>query len=147
MRSIAIRSWRLAAVAVAACLVLHGMPPARAFDLFAAHEVTVQFATPDGKPMAHAEVRVFAPGEPNKPYTTGRTDADGKFEFGADRDGFWSAEARTGAEVARVAIRVEGNTGQGQGVSPAFILGGLAVLLVIAVWYRLLRAKARRPRV
>ena len=97
--------------------------------------------------MAHAEVRVFAPGEPNKPYTTGRTDADGKFEFGADRDGFWSAEARTGAEVARVAIRVEGNTGQGQGVSPAFILGGLAVLLVIAVWYRLLRAKARRPRV
>ena len=30
-----------------------------AFDLFATHEVTVQFATQDGKPLANAEVQVF----------------------------------------------------------------------------------------
>jgi nickel transport protein len=70
--------------------------PAAGFDLFAQHQVTVQFATQNGKPLANAEVRVFAPGQPNRPALTGHTDSEGKFEFGADRDGFWSAEARSG---------------------------------------------------
>jgi hypothetical protein len=144
----AIRQWRQVVLWAAACYLAVGVPPGwAAFDLFAAHEVTVQFATGDGKPMAHAEVRIFAPGEPDKPYTTGRTGADGKFEFSADRDGFWSAEARTGSEVARVSIRVGGAADQrGGGPSPVLILGGLAVLLVIALWYRVLRARARRRR-
>ena len=88
---------RRSAVAVLLLLWL-GMAatPAAAFDLFARHQVTVQFATQDGKPMANAEVRVFAPGEPNRPALTGRTDSAGKFEFPADKDGFWSAEARSG---------------------------------------------------
>ena len=68
--------------------------PAAALDLFARHQVTVQFATPDGKPMADAEVRVFAPGKTGTPTLTGRTDSSGKFEFSADQDGFWRAEAR-----------------------------------------------------
>src|SRR5919109_32016 len=97
-----VRSSRLRQAALVALLVSAALlRPAVAFDLFARHQVTVQFATSDGKPMANAEVRVFAPGEPNRPALTGRTDSDGKFEFGADRDGFWSAEARDGNEVAR----------------------------------------------
>src|SRR5579875_553628 len=92
--------------AVALALCLGAAMPARAFDLFAAHQVTAQFATPDGKPMAHVPVRVFAPGDPLKPVLTGRTDGDGKFTFAADRDGFWSAEARDAGEVARGMIRV-----------------------------------------
>ena len=120
--------------------------PASAFDLFATHEVTVQFATPDGKPMANAEVRVFAPGETATPFTTGRTDADGKFAFGADRDGFWSAQASDGSEIARASIRVGGGARQGWWNSPAFIIAALAMLLVLALWYRLLRARTRRLR-
>ena len=39
---------------------------------------------------------------------TGRTNSQGKFVFEADRDGMWTAEAHTAAEVARVMIRVGG---------------------------------------
>src|SRR5439155_9210051 len=86
-----VSSWCLSQAARAAAslamlwIVCSG--PALALDLFARHQVTVQFATSTGKPMAHAEVRVFAPGEPNRPALTGRTDSDGKFEFAANEDG------------------------------------------------------------
>jgi nickel transport protein len=121
--------------------------PAAAFDLFARHQVSVQFATQDGKPMANAEVRVFAPGEPNRPALTGRTDSEGKFEFGADKDGFWSAEARSGDEVARVMVRVGGQQQQNaEPLSPYWLLGGLFLLLVLAFGYRVARARARRPK-
>jgi uncharacterized protein DUF4198 len=125
------------------CLLVES--PARAFDLFATHEVTAQFATADGKPMAKAEVRVFAPGEPQTPVQTGRTDADGKFVFPADRDGMWSAEARTKTEVARVIIRVGGPAQQQQSrIPPVIVIGGLIGLLALAVWYRLLRVRNQR---
>jgi hypothetical protein len=130
-------------LAVFACLGPES--PARAFDLFATHEVTAQFATADGKPMADAEVRVFAPGDLQTPVETGRTDAAGKFVFAADRDGMWSAEARTKTEVARVMIRVGGPAQQQPShVSPFIVIGGLLVLLGLAVWYRILRLRNRR---
>ena len=48
---------------IAVVLVPAVMPgPAVALDLFARHQVSVEFATADGKPLADAEVRVFAPG-------------------------------------------------------------------------------------
>jgi nickel transport protein len=127
-------------------LVPLALSHANALDLFATHEVTAQFATHDGKPMVDAEVRVFAPGEAKTPVVTGKTDADGKFVFEADRDGFWSAEARNANEVARVMIRV-GEESQSQSrISPFYVIGLLAILLAIAIWYRLLRARTQRPR-
>ena len=121
--------------------------PAVAFNLFATHEVTVQFATQDGKPLANAEVQVFAPGHPNTAVITGRTDANGKFFFEADQDGFWSAEAKGADQVARLMIRVGGEQPQSQSrISPFLVIGVLAVLLALAIWYRLLRARNRRPR-
>lgn len=127
-----------------ACCVIES--PANAFDLFATHEVTAQFATADGKPMANAEVRVFAPGDLQIPVETGHTNADGKFTFYADRDGMWSAEARTKTEVARVMIRVGGATQMQQQsrVSPLIVIGGLVVLLALALWYRKLRLRNRQ---
>jgi hypothetical protein len=134
------RSLRLAALAA---LVLLTALPSRAFDLFATHEVTAHFATPDGKPMANAAVRVFAPDNPTTPVLTGRADKDGKFVFAADRDGFWSAEARSKTEVARVMIRVGGEGGR-RPVSPALLLGGLALLFVLAFGWRVMRLRSRR---
>ena len=120
--------------------------PAIAFNLFATHEVSVQFATQDGKPLANAEVQVFAPGEPKTPVITGRTDAEGKFVFAADQEGFWSAEAKGADQVARLMIRVGGESQQSQSrISPFLVIGVLAVLLALAIWYRLLRARNRRP--
>jgi len=128
-------------------LLLIGIQSAAAFDLFARHQVTVQLATKDGKPMANAEVRVFEPGEPNRPALTGRTDSEGKFEFGADKDGFWSAEARNGDEVARVMIRVGGQQQQHEEpISPYWIMAGLLLLLVLAFGFRVARARARRQK-
>ena len=131
--------------ALCACFAVES--PARAFDPFATHEVTAEFATADGKPMANASVRVFAPGEPRTPVETGHTDGDGKFVFAADRDGMWSVEARTKTEVARVTIRVGGAAPQQQSrVRPIVVIGGLIGLLALALWYRMLRLRnQRRP--
>jgi len=120
--------------------------PSAAFDLFATHEVTVQFTTQDGKPLANAEVQVFAPGGAKTAVITGRTDAQGKFVFEADQDGFWSAEAKGADQVARVMIRVGGESQQSQSwLSPFLLIGVLAILLALAIWYRVLRARNRRP--
>jgi hypothetical protein len=119
--------------------------PAAAVDLFARHTVTVQFATSDGKPIADAEVRVFAPGEPGHPALTGRTDSTGKFEFTANTDGLWSAEAHAGSEIARVIVRVGGGTEESEPLSPFWVIGGLLLLLVLAFAYRVARARSRAP--
>jgi hypothetical protein len=119
--------------------------PATALDLFANHEVTVQFAARDGRPMANAEVRVFAPGKADKPALTGTTDKDGKFEFPADTDGFWAAEAHVNGEIARVSIRVGAPAPeQNEPVSPVWVIGSLLVLLILAFSYRIARRRLAR---
>lgn len=121
-----------------------GTGPAAALDLFAQHQVSVEFASADGKPLADAEVRVFAPGQPNIPALTGRTDKNGKFEFPADEDGFWTAEARAGSEIARATVRV-GKPGQSrEPLSPFWLIGGLLLLLVLAFGARVVLARRRR---
>jgi hypothetical protein len=139
---LSIRSLALAALLSCLAAVVCNSPAA-AFDLFATHTITVQFATTDGKPMADADVTVYGPGDLKTPVKTGKTDKDGKFEFGTDRDGLWTAEARTAGEVARESIRVGGPDEPRKGVSPFLVFGGLGVLLLIAVWYRFLRARTR----
>jgi hypothetical protein len=134
----------LPAAIVVFCLLT--APSSHAFDLFTRHEVTAQFATPDGKPMAGAEVRVFAPGDPGRVALTGHSDAEGKFVFDADQDGLWSAEARNVDYVARIMIRVGSEPQSHSWLSPFFVVGFLVVLLAIAVWYRLVRARTNRPR-
>lgn len=133
----------LHALAVSFALLWLCNSPAAALDLFATHEVTVQFATADGKPMADAEVKVYAPGDTTHVAKTGKTGKDGKFTFGADRDGFWTAEARISGDVARASIKVGGPNEERGGLSPFLVIGVLLVLLAIAVWYRFLRARSR----
>jgi nickel transport protein len=130
---------------VAALLLTLRSAPAAAFDLFATHEVTVQFATADGKPLADAEVTVFAPGDLGHPVKSGKTDKDGKFEFGTDRDGMWTVEARSSGDIERETIRVGGGGGGSdeRGTSPFLVFGALGALLAIAVLYRYLRARSR----
>lgn len=132
--------------AVAALVLLLALSPAAAFSLFDRHQVTVQFATQDGKPLANAEVKVFAPDAPKAPVVTGRADGEGKFVFEADRDGFWSAEAHEADQVARVMIRVGDDSQPQSRFSPLLIIGALAILTAVAIWYRVLRARGRPPR-
>jgi uncharacterized protein DUF4198 len=143
-----VSSWRRRQAAVAALALLLAAPsaPVAAQDLFARHTVSVQIATHDGKPMADAEVRVFAPGKTGQPTLTGRTDSAGKFEFPASEDGFWSVEARAGDEIARVMVRVGDERREPERLSPFWLIGGLFLLLAVAFGYRIARARARRPR-
>jgi hypothetical protein len=131
-----------AAFLAAGLLGALGSMPAAAQSPFA-RQVTVQFATSDGKPIADAEVRVFAPGQPSRPALAGRTDSTGKFEFPADTDGLWRAEARSGGEIARVAVRV-GGARESEPLSPAWLIGGLLLLLILAFAFRMARARSRR---
>ena len=135
----------LAVALLAALWSLSAAGPAAALDLFARHTVTVQFATADGKPMADAEVRVFAPGRPSQPELTGRTDSTGKFEFAANTDGLWSAEAHGASEIARVTVRVGSTEGKEdtEPVSPFWVIGGLLLLLILALGYRVARRRSR----
>lgn len=140
-----VRPSRVGLAALAAALWMTLWPaPVTALDLFARHEVTVEFATSDGKPIADSDVRVFAPGKPDRPALVGRTDSKGKFQFSADADGFWSAEAQSGGEIARVMVRV-GGTERRQPLSPFWLIGGLVVLLIVAVAYRVGRTRRPRP--
>jgi hypothetical protein len=146
MQSVLSRPFRQAAIA--AMLVLcQWSGPAAALDPFAQHQVNVEFSTAGGKPLADAEVRVFAPGRLSTPALTGRTDKNGKFEFAANEDGLWSAEARTADEIGRVTIRVGGTRRNEEPLSPAWLIAGLLLLLVLAFGVRLARARSRRPRV
>ena len=120
--------------------------PAHAFDLFATHEVTAQFATADGRPMADAAVRVFAPGDLKTPVETGHTDSQGKYVFDADKDGLWAAEARTATEVARVMVRVGAGAPQQQQRSrlpPVVVIAAIILLAAMGWWYLLLRTRGR----
>jgi hypothetical protein len=142
-------SWRCGQAAVvpvlwAVLLALLWPSSGSAQSLFAQHQVTVDFATGDGKPLADAEVRVFAPGQTGRPTLTGRTDSAGKFEFSADRDGFWSAEARSGDQIARVMIRVGDKEGNQEPPSPIWLIGGLVLLLILAFALRIARARVLR---
>jgi hypothetical protein len=143
MQSVLSYRFGQAARAAAFLAALWSMPAA-ALDLFARHEVSVQFATSDGKPIADAEVRVFAPGAPGRPALVGHTDSAGKFEFSANTDGLWSAEAHAAGEIARLTIRV-GETEQSEPLSPLWVIGGLLLLLILAFAYRVVRARGRSP--
>jgi hypothetical protein len=136
---------RALAIALALAAFLPCKSPAAALDLFATHTVSVQFATADGKPMAGADVNVFAPGDPTHVYRTGKTDKEGKFEFGTDRDGMWTAEARINGEIARATLRVGGAGGEDnqRDLSPYWLVGALCVLLAMAIGFRFLRARER----
>ena len=141
-----IRRRRLAVAAAILALLSAIAVPAAAQSLFAGKQVEVHLDAArrqaDGRCRgAGLRARQFG-----RPTVTGRTDSAGKFVFAADRDGFWSAEARRADEIARVSIRVTGADTSSEPVSPYWLLGLFSVLLVIAVWYRLLRARSRRPR-
>jgi hypothetical protein len=69
--------------------------------------VAVEFRFTDGTTMALAEAMAFAPGHPNEPSVTGRTDDHGRFSFFPDQDGDWTVEVRDGdAHVARAVVTV-----------------------------------------
>jgi len=79
--------------------------------------VEVQALFDTGKPMAEAQVAVFAPGQPETPWQTGLTDEAGHFRFSPDPDqaGNWEVQVRQAGHgsMATIAVGAVGAAGGG----------------------------------
>ena len=95
----------------AACLamLLSGLATAHGIETrtLATGAVAVEFRYTDGTTMALADAAAFAPGRPNEPSATGKTDEHGRFSFFPDQDGDWTVEVHDGdTHTARAIVTV-----------------------------------------
>lgn len=70
--------------------------------------IAIQARYDTGQPMAEAQVSIFAPDNPAKPWATGQTDTEGRFAFVPDPTipGTWAVQARQAGHGAMAHIRV-----------------------------------------
>jgi nickel transport protein len=76
----------------------------------------LQASYDDGKPMIDAQVVVYAPSEPSKPWLKGKTDAQGKFVFTPDSSlvGNWEVKVRRAGHGDIITIPVGQTLALGQ---------------------------------
>lgn len=70
-----------------------------------AYEIKAAYDT--GDPMTNAQVAVFAPTDPAKPWLTGTTDAAGRFVFSPSAPGNWEVQVRQAGHGDILVIPVE----------------------------------------
>ena len=96
--------------------------------------VEIRAAYDSGKPMAGAQVTVYAPNNPAQPWLTGVCDQDGRFTFVPDPSlpGTWDVQVRLAGhgDMLHITIGQDGATGGSSG------FGGLQLVLMGAttVW-------------
>lgn len=75
--------------------------------------ITIQAKYDDGKPMAQAQVVIYAPNEPTVPWFKGTTDAQGNFTFVPDPaeqgGGNWDVKVRQSGHGSIVSIPLTGD--------------------------------------
>jgi nickel transport protein len=87
-----------------------GIFPVSAHGVKVQHQAVAAIAVvaqyDSGKPMAEAQVLVYAPDNPQAPWSTGTTDQTGKFIFTPDgnRPGNWEIAVRQGGHGAMVTV-------------------------------------------
>jgi nickel transport protein len=95
---------------------LVGIDPANAhgavIDYKNTEAIEIQSRYDTGKPLANAEVMIYAPNNPNEPWKTGKTDEEGNFMFIPDSEipGYWEVKVRQAGHGGLVSIPVETNT-------------------------------------
>ena len=88
---------RLAGAAALCCLLPTGAQAHGAkLEYTLAPAISVQARYEAGEPMTSAQVTVYAPNDPAKPWLTGKTDKEGRFTFAPDPaiPGEWAIQAR-----------------------------------------------------
>lgn len=70
-----------------------------------AYEINAAYDT--GEPMSNAQVAVFSPNDPAKPWLTGTTDAEGRFVFSPSAAGNWEVQVRQAGHGDILVIPVE----------------------------------------
>ena len=87
-----------------------------------------------GKPMAGAQVTVYAPDDPSTPWLTGVCDQEGRFSFTPDSSlpGIWDVQVRLAGHGDIIHIPIdEGATGQDAG---GFSSLQIAVMAASIIW-------------
>ncbi len=119
-----------AAVALASAAVLGfaapAWPHAALVELAPAEGVAVQARYDDGTAMAGAQIVVFAPDDPQRPWLTGRADDEGWFRFvpAPDLAGRWTVQARQAGHGAMAHVELGGEGAASVWTAPAG--GGLS---------------------
>lgn len=74
--------------------------------------IEIQSRYDTGKPLANAEVMIYAPNNPHEPWKTGKTDEKGNFMFIPDTEitGYWEVKVRQAGHGGLVSIPVETST-------------------------------------
>jgi nickel transport protein len=83
--------------------IAHGV--AIEYQATQAYEIKAAYDT--GAPMANAQIAVFAPTDPAKPWLTGTTDAAGRFVFSPSTPGNWEVQVRQAGHGDILVIPVE----------------------------------------
>lgn len=98
-------------------------------------EIAARFDT--GDPMAGAQVAVFAPDDPAKPWLTGTCDSEGRFFFTPEPEipGLWEVQVRLAGHGEIIRIKVENGDVAANGT--AGLSTGQKLMMVIAVTWGL----------
>jgi nickel transport protein len=88
-----------------------------------------------GEPMAQAQVSVFAPDDPQTPWLTGTSDAEGKFSFSPDpaKPGTWDIQVRQAGHGDIIHLPIGGDSAS-TGASGSFSTAQIIVMAACVVW-------------
>lgn len=88
-----------------------------------------------GQPMPEAQVAVYAPDNPAKPWLTGTSDEQGRFSFVPDpaKPGTWSVQARLAGHGAMVHILIKDGE-PAQTMLQGYTAGQRALMAASVVW-------------
>ena len=100
--------------------------------------ITIQAQYDTGDPMPEAQVTVYAPDNPAKPWLRAVSDGQGRFSFVPDPDkpGVWTVQSRLAGHGAMVHIPVEPGNGVDSAVGP----GAMPASAGLSAMQRLLMA-------
>lgn len=90
----------------------------------------------DGTPMSEAQVTVYAPNDPSKPWITGTCDEDGRYVFTPDKAiaGEWAVQIRKAGHGGMLNIPVGENNQQAAAGSTGYTPLQLVVMIVAVLW-------------
>lgn len=110
-------------------------------------EITIVARYDSGKPMAGAQVVVYAPDDPSTPWLTGICDDEGRFSFTPDSSmpGTWDVQVRLAGHGGMVHIPI------GEGTPSSGSIGGysylqIALMAACVIWGSIGTALYFRPR-
>lgn len=98
--------------------------------------ITVQARYDTGNVMADAQMTVYAPDNPGRPWLTGISDAEGRFSFVPDPDlpGTWSVQARHAGHGAMVHIPINPEQPEHSPEQQGYTAGQRALMAACVLW-------------